>query len=180
LKKCVKVNMLLIAFFVVSALTACATMPWRTASTIPELVTSGIYRGPRPDFDKLNSIPIRVILSLEDNKLIVNEERLEASKYGIHFINIPLSESSPPEVSALTYIAVVLAEEKKNNIYIHCRRGIDRSGYGVAAYRIIAEGWNFNKAYEEILNHGHSSLYFYSWKQSLKMLVKEKQNERSN
>lgn len=53
---------------------------------------------------------------------------------------------------------------------MHCRRGIDCTGYAIASWRILYDGWTYKDSYKEMLKYGHSQIYFYSWKSSLKSL----------
>lgn len=160
----------IIGLLLIGLLSGCVTLPWQTASIVPEKVAQGIYRGPRPVFEELNKLNIKVDLSLEDNVQILVKERAEAKTNNVVFINHPLSESTSPSVNDLQNIANIINENRSQNIYVHCRRGIDRTGYAIASWRMLYDGWTYNNSYKEILDHGHSSLYFYSWKSSLKNL----------
>ncbi|KAF0145561.1 MAG: hypothetical protein FD156_842 [Nitrospirae bacterium] len=160
--------MLLLCGFLIG----CAAMPWQTASDIPEPVSDGIYRGPRPNFDELKKVAIGTIISLEDNPAVVNAERITAAKMNIGFINCPMSETAPPSPDSLKNIVKEIGKYRAGRVYVHCRRGIDRTGYAIAAYRIIDERWNCDRAYEEVIAHGHSSIYYYKWKASLLALCK--------
>ncbi len=154
------------------SLIGCAAMPWQTSSDVPELVVDGIYRGPRPNFDEMKKISIGTIISLEDNAEVVNVEKAIAYKMNIAFMNCPLSETTPPTPDALRNVVREIDKHRKGRVYVHCRRGIDRTGYGIASFRILNEGWTFDRAYEEVLAHGHSELYYASWKPSLRALCK--------
>lgn len=153
-------------------LIGCVTMPWQTASDIPELVSEGIYRGPRPNFEELKKADIGTIISLEDNAFVIAAEKATATKMNIKFINCPMSETVAPSPDILRNIVKQIDKNKAGRVYVHCRRGIDRTGYAIAAYRIVNEGWTFDQAYNEVLKHGHSAIYYYSWQASLKALSK--------
>jgi len=158
--------MLLLCGFLIG----CAAMPWQTASDIPELVSQGIYRGPRPDFDELKIISIKTIISLEDDADVMKNEQAEAQKRGLLFINCPMSETKAPAPTLLQTIVKEIEKNRDGRVYVHCRRGIDRTGYAIAAHRIIIEAWSFDRAYKEVLAHGHSSIFYASWKASLQAL----------
>jgi protein-tyrosine phosphatase len=160
-------------FIILVFLIGCATMPimpWDTVSNVPELVSSGIYRGCHPNFDELQKVSISTIISLEDDFDIVRAEQAEAKNRGLTFINFPMSETCAPAPELLRTIASEIEKYKIRHVYVHCRRGIDRTGYVIAAYRIINEGWSFDQAYKELVDHGHSSFYFATWIKSLKAL----------
>lgn len=45
--------------------------------------------------------------------------------------------------------------------YIHCLSGVDRTGVACMAYRIRAQGWDFDKAYAEWVSLGRH--WWYAW-----------------
>ena len=151
----------------------CVAMPWEIASSVPERVSDGVYRGPRPDFNELRKLPIGTVFSLEDDLSAVGAERGKANKAGFVFVSWPMSESAAPSAQLLRRIVEDINGYKADGVYVHCRRGIDRTGYVVAAYRMIAEGWSFERAYREVLAHGHSEFYYSGWRASLEELDKK-------
>lgn len=90
-----------IGLLLFALLSGCVTLPWQTASIVPEKVTEGIYRGPRPSFDELNKLNIKIDLSLEDNVQILIKERADAKINNVVFINYPLSEVTAPSIDDL-------------------------------------------------------------------------------
>ena len=152
-------------------LSGCATVvPWSTANVIPEKVAEGLYRGPRPDFLEVRNtaLGINVIISLEEGpNTVLQQEKDYTESHGMVFINLPMSESDPPKPEYLRYIASMIESNRSNVVYVHCRRGIDRTGYAVAAWQVLYADWDTKRAYKEILNHGHSELWFWDWKPSL-------------
>ena len=157
---------LLIALFTLS----CAALPWQTAPIVPEKVSEGVYRGPHPDFGELAKVSIGAIISLEDDPAEIERERSGCLAMGMPFVSIPLSEYTAPTPEVLRKIVEQIQLWRQENVYVHCRRGIDRTGYAIAAYRIIVEDWSFDRAYAEVLAHGHSEFFYGVWKRSLEDL----------
>jgi len=155
-------------FLFILLFTGCASAP-----KTPERVAEGVYRGSHPDMAILKSYNIGAVLSLENNELTVDEERWMARLYGIKFYNIPLSELAAPDPADLVKGVETIQAKRGEGIYIHCRRGIDRTGYQIGTYREVAEGWPFDRAYEEVLAHGHSRVFYWYWQKSLKALEKQ-------
>jgi protein-tyrosine phosphatase len=149
---------------------ACASMPWHTAPIIPERVSEGVYRGPHPDFQELKKLDIQVDLSLEDNPEVIKAEREQFLMQGIEFISVPLSEFTAPSPDDLRKIVDIIQTYRGINVYVHCRRGIDRTGYAIAAFRIIVDNWPLEVAYKEVIQHGHNPVIYSSWKASLEKL----------
>ena len=142
----------------------------------PEKVSEGVFRGPHPgeaDLRELSRMGIRTVLSLEDDPSVVAEEGKACQSFNIDFVNIPLSEVAPPSADALTQAVNIIQEYRDRGIYVHCRRGIDRTGYVIAAFRMLVEKCDLDKAYKECCDHGHSKLIYFFWKGSLKKIWKE-------
>lgn len=141
------------------------------------LVTGNIYRGKRLDaLTELKERGIRSILNLEDDIDAVETDRLRAKDAGIKFISLPMSEIKRPNVKDLYYAVTILQDKKVCPVYVHCKHGHDRTGYVIAAYRMIVEKWTFEKAYKEAKNMGHSWWfwpYLFSWPKSLHELEKK-------
>lgn len=131
-------------------------------------VTDEIYRSGRPSY-----IPggFKTVISLENDESIVAQERIWCDNLGIKFINVPLSESARSLPSILIYIAHLMSTEMQP-LLIHCKHGQDRTGYAVAAYRMMTQKWTFEKAWKECREYGHKWLFYFWWKQSLKEIAR--------
>jgi protein tyrosine/serine phosphatase len=70
---------------------------------------------------------------------------------GIEYINSPvdLIPCLAEDVKRALKEIKKLIEQGKTPIYIHCFEGVDRTGFVIAAYRVIEEGWDINKAIEK-------------------------------
>jgi protein tyrosine/serine phosphatase len=138
-------------------------------------VDEGIYRGPRlDDLSELRSLKIHTILNLEDNLEAVHKESETAKQLGIVMISIPMSEIFRPKPADLLQAVKILEDRGPNAIYVHCLHGRDRTGFVVAAYKMIHYGWPVEKAYQEAVNNGHNR-WFYDrilvWKESLREII---------
>ncbi len=142
----------------------------------PEKVSEGVFRGPHPgetELKELSGMGIKTVLSLEDDPSVVAEEGKACRSLNIGFVNVPLSEVTPPSPDALKQAVNIIQEYRGRGIYIHCRRGIDRTGYVIAAFRMLVEKCDLDRAYKECCDHGHSKLIYFFWKGSLKKIWKE-------
>ncbi len=142
----------------------------------PEKVSEGVFRGPHPeeaDLRELSGMGIRTVLSLEDNPAVVAEEDRSCQSLNINFVNIPLSEIAPPSPSALKQAVSVIQQYRDGGIYIHCRRGVDRTGYVIASFRMLVDRYELDTAYKECCDHGHSKLIYFFWKNSLKRIWRD-------
>jgi protein-tyrosine phosphatase len=169
-------TILFILALIISGCASTVIMPWNTVPDVPELVDTYLYRGPRPNFEELKKHNIKVIISLENDKDIVEEEALQFHKIGgIKVVNFPMNDSNTPRPSSIQLLGIsyIILENAQlhRNVYVHCRRGIDRTGYAIAAYRILVNKWSPEKAYSEVLNNGHAAWYFPDWITSLEEIA---------
>jgi hypothetical protein len=116
---------------------------------------------------------IRTVVSLEDNPEVVAEEEKVCRSLNINFVNVPLSELFPPSPGELKQAVSVIRQNRNHGVYIHCRRGIDRTGYVIASFRMLVEKYAFETAYKECCDHGHSPLVYFFWKHSLKEISRK-------
>ena len=75
----------------------------------------------------------------------------EVKQLGIEYINYPVSLNLCPANDVkmvLTHIEVLI-QQGKYPIYIHCKEGVDRTGFVIAAYRVMVDGWDVNEAIEK-------------------------------
>ena len=45
-------------------------------------------------------------------------------------------------------------------VYVHCAAGKDRTGYAVATYRIVEQGWDADSAIEEMFDFRYNPIWF--------------------
>ena len=131
-------------------------------------VTNNLYRGPRIEtcgnVEQLKSIGINVILNLEEAEESSAEDIdvIEKRMPGTLFRCYPMSEFTRPSADKLRYIVISINNFQglQKKIYVHCKHGQDRTGYVIAAYRMIVEGWTFEQAYKECLDMGHKAWFY--------------------
>ena len=46
----------------------------------------------------------------------------------------------------------IVTDPEKRPVFVHCMHGADRTGTMVAVYRIVVEGWDKEKAIDEMRN----------------------------
>jgi len=91
-------------------------------------------------------------------------------------INIPMSEISRPKPADLLRAVKILEDQDSHPIYVHCLHGRDRTGFVIAAYKIIHHDWTVEKAYQEAVEKGHNKWFYdgvLGWKKSLREIIYE-------
>ena len=145
---------------------ACAPPPERGFS-IPESgapirrfarVDDGLYRGGYPvgRLDFLKKRGIRTVVNLRS----AHDYRAEAEAAGLNYVHIPLSAGKPPSAEAVRRFLAVVTDPANRPVYVHCRRGADRTGAMVAVYRIAVCGWSAERAVREMESFGFASLLY--------------------
>jgi len=114
-------------------------------------VSSNIYRGGQPTAEgirQLAKMGIKTIVDLRDT----GEARTEAkwaSSAGIRFINVPLGSWFRPKDPDVARVLAVIDSKPDQPVFIHCKRGADRTGTMIAVYRISHDAWTADKAIAE-------------------------------
>lgn len=131
-------------------------------------VDQKLYRGAQPDvkgFRYLREMGVQTVVNLrsERDALRLGERRLVES-LGMRYVSIPVKDGSfftrsrtIPEDALLRFLEVV--ESGPGPVFVHCRRGADRTGAMVAMYRIARHGWANQRAYNEARIFGIRSWY---------------------
>ena len=87
-----------------------------------------------------------------DSRSAAEKKVVEAN--GMRYINIPLQGMSAPSSADVEKVMALFSDTSAGPVFIHCRRGADRTGTMVACYRISHDGWNSAKALQEAKANG--------------------------
>ena len=55
-----------------------------------------------------------------------------------------------------------LKDPDSSPVFVHCSAGKDRTGYSIATYRMVFEGWNSNDSIVEMYDFRFNALWFYN------------------
>lgn len=128
-----------------------------------ELVSAGIYRGPRPTqatLSQLKALGVKTILDLEDSDDAIRTEKGWTAKLGLTFVSEPMSGFWTPNDKEVNQIEAIMADHSRYPIFVHCQHGQDRTGLIVGLYRVFTQKWTPASAYKEMLAKGfHKALF---------------------
>jgi protein tyrosine/serine phosphatase len=144
-------------------------LPWSTAAAAPEdqknlpnfqIVNDNVLRGGQPSDDGIKLLAgrgIKTIVDLrrEDEHSIVRERHLVEAA-GMRFVSVPMKGLMAPTEEQMTSVLRILNDSRQWPVFVHCRRGADRTGTVLACYRISHDSWNNEKALEEAKTYGIS------------------------
>ena len=125
-------------------------------------VAPGLYRGGQPDddgFRYLRDRGIRTVVSLRNDAA----ERKMVEALGMRFVHIPVTfrplGGTMPREAVARFLEIV-DEPARGPVFVHCKRGADRTGAFVGLYRIVRQGWGLDRAYDEARDVGMRWWYF--------------------
>lgn len=168
----------------VTVLTVLASPAWLVAQDAKPAgverfhrVDDRLFRGAQPTQAGLKSLwdtGVRTVISLRNDDEVGYDEQKAAESLGMKWINIPIQDGSfftqgrrIPEESIKAFFEAVDAADP-GSVFVHCRRGTDRTGAIVAFYRIARHGWPGEKAAKEARDVGMRS-----WYRGLQQQIKE-------
>src|SRR5262245_15385271 len=127
-------------------------------------VHTGFYRGGQPTpegFEQLKAMGVRTIINL---RVDGSENRIVES-LGMKYVHIPIPMpliqrpwQRIPDASIKQFMDIV-QDPSNHPIFVHCRRGADRTGAMVGLYRVVVQKWEGQKAYDEARGIGMRWLY---------------------
>jgi uncharacterized protein (TIGR01244 family) len=120
-------------------------------------VNDNLYRGGQPKkggFAQLKKLGIKTVIYLRsDEDKALNEKKL-AEAAGINFLHFPLGNWDRPDQRNVDKILAHINDAENQPVFVHCRRGSDRTGTVIAIYRMTHEGWDAKKASDEAKKFG--------------------------
>jgi tyrosine-protein phosphatase SIW14 len=122
-------------------------------------VNDRLYRGAAPSavaMQELGSMGVKLVIDLRESGSASTEEKAQAEKLGMRYVNIPLRPTSAPTQDEISHVLTLFSQNETSRIFVHCRRGKDRTGTVIACYRIQHDGWASKKAQAEANSYGMS------------------------
>jgi protein tyrosine/serine phosphatase len=121
-------------------------------------VSDAVYRGAQPEpegYATLKKMGVRTVISIRKQS-----EKKEVEAAGMDSVEIPVNPFGPLESDTIKKIIAVMTDPSRQPVFLHCRRGKDRTGAIIAAYRIEIDGWSFEEAEAEMKAFGFSRIYY--------------------
>ena len=122
-------------------------------------IDNHVYRGAQPTskgFEYLAKIGVKTVLNLREDDNRSAAERDVVSRLGMHYVNVPMTGFTPPTDAQIREILTLLEDTSSGAVFVHCRRGADRTGAVIAAYRIDHDHWDNTRALKEAMSDGMS------------------------
>jgi protein tyrosine/serine phosphatase len=117
-------------------------------------VTEFYYRGEQPkgdDYNRLAGIGVRTIIDLRDDPKDYAKSLTEQA--GMKYVNLPMSDKGYPAPEAASRFLALVNDKENWPVYVHCAGGRHRTGAMTAIFRMTVQGWDANRAYEEMKDY---------------------------
>jgi protein tyrosine phosphatase (PTP) superfamily phosphohydrolase (DUF442 family) len=126
-------------------------------------VDANVYRGGQPTdegFRYLAKIGVKTIVDLREADGRSKAEKRVVAGAGMKYVNVPMTGLTPPTESDITRILALLEDNANGPVFVHCRRGADRTGAVIAAYHIDYHNWDNARALSDAKAHSMSFFQF--------------------
>ncbi|HHI81325.1 MAG TPA: hypothetical protein ENK02_15275, partial [Planctomycetes bacterium] len=129
-------------------------VPLKGIPGLPNLhrVSKTLYRSAQPTregFRQAKKLGIKTIVNLR----ILHSDRHLLRGTGLDYVHISMKPWHPEDEDLVRFLRIV-TDPKRQPVLVHCHQGSDRAGVMTAAYRILVQGWNKEKAIREMLQGG--------------------------
>ena len=114
-------------------------------------VNERVYRGgqPAPEaWTGLAKLGVKTVIDLrreDEHSTAAEAQAVRAA--GLNYVNIPMKGVVAPTNQQIAKVLSLL--NSKEPVFVHCKRGADRTGAVIACYRIANDGWAHQKALSE-------------------------------
>ena len=123
-------------------------------------VDDHVYRGAQPTdsgFKDLAQLGIKTVVDLRDiGEHSQADEQKAVTDLGMRYVNIPMHGMSSPKDDQVAAVEALFNDTASGPVFVHCKRGADRTGMVVAVYRISHDQWENKKALSEAKSRGMS------------------------
>ena len=122
-------------------------------------VDDHIYRGAQPSLKGIVALAqrgIKTVIDLREpaERSATEQKAVEAA--GMTYVPVPLNGYHAPTAEQVTKILSLLNDTSAGPIFVHCKRGADRTGTAIACYRMSHDHWDNQKALKEAISYGMS------------------------
>ncbi len=123
-------------------------------------VDDQVYRGGQPTGDGFKNIASLGVKTVIDLRLIGEHSQADEQKIvnslGMRYVSIPMHGMATPDDKQVAAVQALLNDKTAGPVFVHCKRGADRTGMVVAVYRISHDRWNNTRALNEAKSYGMS------------------------
>lgn len=126
-------------------------------------VSPALWRGAQPTregFQSLAKAGVTTVINLRIGD--DNSDLPLLTGTGLRYLQIPMKAWRPDADKIRLFLQEVeqVRQQGGGAVFVHCQQGRDRTGYSVAAYRMIMEGWTAEQAIREMFDFRFNRIWF--------------------
>jgi tyrosine-protein phosphatase SIW14 len=126
-------------------------------------VNEKIYRGGQPaaeGWSNLAKLGVKTVIDLRrPDEHSTGEEAQAVQAAGMKYVNVPMKGVVAPTEAQVSQ-ALGLLLSSPDPVFVHCKRGSDRTGTIIACYRMSHDSWDHKRALNEAKSLGMSWTQF--------------------
>ena len=122
-------------------------------------VDDHVYRGAQPTregFSELSKLGIRMVVDLREPGDRSATERKWVTDAGMQYVSVPMYGMAAPSNESVLKVLGLLEDPGDGPVFVHCKRGADRTGGVIACYRVEHDHWQNDRALAEARSMGMS------------------------
>ena len=115
-------------------------------------VNASLCRGAQPSENGLRELAklgVHTVVDLRGGAGRSSKEAELVRSLGMTYVNVPLDGYQAPSSLELSKVMAVLNDPNSGKVFVHCRRGADRTGTILAVYRMEHDHWSNHQALDE-------------------------------
>lgn len=143
-----------------------------------ERVNPSLYRGGQPTpagLAELARLGVTTVVDLRragEGPPSRVEEQEVAAQLRLDYLPVRLSSIAAPRREAVETLLAAIGDPARQPVFVHCKRGADRTGTVIALYRVTRECWSAEQAIDEARRHGMAW-----WEFAMRRFVRSWQRE---
>lgn len=151
--KCYRLRLAFLAAALL-ALGGCGSAPKHGDGDLPNMqrVTPSLYRGGQPTregFARLQQMGVKTVVNVRGGDM--DHGLMGDLVFDYH--QRAMSPWSPGDEDVIWFLKLA-TDTSLAPLFLHCQHGADRSGYLIAMYRVVIEGWERERAIAEMTADG--------------------------
>ena len=106
-------------------------------------VADGVYRGAQPSDDAypfLKQFGIKTIVNFRHERNAIEKERKLVEAAGMKYVSLAWKIFEKPKPEVMDRFFSIVNDPAEKPVFMHCRRGVERTGVACVLYRMKVEG----------------------------------------